>query len=119
MSDDYTPNAVGARSFYAEARSFYTKNPSEAHAEFDRWLAAHDAEVIEKARAEGIIGFSMEEICAKLGGSEAAIRADEREKAAQEVDALPAVNSSVVEFRSLAVATVRSRAATRKDGSHE
>lgn len=45
MSDDYTPTAADVRNHYA-----YGCGPEHtwdiSRADFDRWLAAHDAEVI-------------------------------------------------------------------------
>jgi hypothetical protein len=50
--DDYTPDADDVRESYGDpARSFALN--ADKLAEFDRWLAAHDREVSEKAWEEG------------------------------------------------------------------
>lgn len=55
----YTPNTTDVREAYPHAKclpAFYSpEHPAalaEAHAEFDRWLAAHDAEVAAQALRE-------------------------------------------------------------------
>ncbi|WEK60519.1 MAG: hypothetical protein P0Y60_14555 [Candidatus Microbacterium colombiense] len=48
---EYTPSTGEVRRRYAYARSAGHKNQS-AVAEFDRWLAAHDAEVLREAATE-------------------------------------------------------------------
>lgn len=57
VAEDYTPTTEQVRSAYAEdpvAEYHDPVNYSPRHAEraFDRWLAAHDAEVAEGARAD-------------------------------------------------------------------
>ena len=50
---DYTPTAEEVRLTYAALQTtrehFRRKSNEVAYAEFDRWLTAHDAEVLEKA----------------------------------------------------------------------
>ncbi len=52
---EYTPSTGEVRRRYAYARSSGHKNQS-AVAEFDRWLAVHDAEV--RAQAEAVVSMS-------------------------------------------------------------
>ncbi|MBZ2197252.1 DNA -binding domain-containing protein [Occultella gossypii] len=47
---EYVPNADDVRESYAIAQP--RKHMRQSRAEFDRWLAAHDAEVAEKALRE-------------------------------------------------------------------
>lgn len=49
---EYTPSTGEVRRRYAYARAAGSKNQSSV-AEFDRWLAAHDAEVRASVVAEG------------------------------------------------------------------
>lgn len=57
MADDYTPTTEQVRDGYAKDPLAEYNNPLVDHAHygrlaFDRWLAAHDVEVAEKARAD-------------------------------------------------------------------
>lgn len=52
---DYTPSTDGVRRSYAYVRSSKPDHKNQsAIAEFDRWLAAHDAEVLAAAKPEGV-----------------------------------------------------------------
>lgn len=60
MTDEYTPTTEEVRSSFASNQfvqrgefEFELLAEDEAGAEFDRWLAAHDAEVAAKAWDEG------------------------------------------------------------------
>lgn len=52
---DYTPNMMQVRACYAHYidQQSAIRDTADAFAEFDRWLAAHDAEVIEQAVGSG------------------------------------------------------------------
>lgn len=76
---DYTPTTDEVRYKYVEYDMSHTDDCTECPAEFDRWLAAHDAETELDA-------LTAAELLMKQ--REAEIRADEREKAAQQVAAL-------------------------------
>ncbi len=55
---DYTPTTENIRSCYVYATEGYDGGlaipEQQSKAEFDRWLAAHDAEVASKAWDEGV-----------------------------------------------------------------
>lgn len=60
MADDYTPDTQDVRMQYRggwSSRSIVGRN---ADGEFDRWLAEHDAEVAEKARADALTEVKAE-----------------------------------------------------------
>jgi hypothetical protein len=57
MSEQWTPNTEGVRmvfSFYPEMDGALKTSQRQAIAEFDRWLAKHDAEVVKAERERNI-----------------------------------------------------------------
>jgi hypothetical protein len=50
MSDIYTPTTEEVRDQFS--RAYWSQDIEAWAAEFDRWLAAHDKEVLEKAAAD-------------------------------------------------------------------
>ena len=64
MSAEYTPTTEGVRDDYANWRVWVSSNlpktVATGRSEFDRWLAAHDAEVEAQAR---------EQVALKLDGA--------------------------------------------------
>lgn len=53
MADEYTPTTSGVREVWIEIQDTTHGEGDEFHgAEFDRWLAQHDAEVAAKAQLD-------------------------------------------------------------------
>ena len=49
---DYTPTTEEIQSRYVYAADFTVNEEMDAWGEFDRWLAAHDAEVYQRGRED-------------------------------------------------------------------
>ena len=52
MSDRFIPTTDLVRDCYAQYINDYIATPEEGHKWFDRWLAAHDAEVYQRGRED-------------------------------------------------------------------
>lgn len=59
---DYTPDLEDVRDFYRDGRDGMASadflNGEHPFAEFDRWLAAHDAEVYRRGREDAALAIS-------------------------------------------------------------